>query len=1509
MHVLIFGALASTVCGVIGTRVAQATSDTVAAHAASAAGTAAPAAGDLSFSPMLGLPAGDVGLIGSASSESAGETWAQGEVGAVPATVGGQTISNQQVLLRYTDSQGDWQIVPLDNSAGSQISFQWTASRVTPQGGLALIGEPANATGSGQQTLVTRAPGGAFAAASAPPSSVLQSGEQLYSTSGSNNPLLATIEDGSGVAAFVVPYQTSSATAAPGVLRFAQNAWTREPVCSTYTPGTGGAAGTCAPVPAGYTPLALAAASGSSAWLLASTTAQPLQLFQRQTESDGTVAWVAVKPNSFLVNASASKPSGESVQALGTDSPMLTATTQGVWVDATLGGSTSGSATTLIAADSDNAVLGTWCYPQSLCPGATGSLGAQLTSGYASTAWAGSGSSDPGSRVITGVGSGATLLVLDNGASSFQYTVGIGAFGGASGDVGPGSEAIVSSAASGGAAFSTVGQGWLGVGATSGGAQLYQVNSSGGSADQLSSWPVTFEKPLLAVASQPGAAVGAAGSEALAVGLNGEISWYKQSEGWQPDYLYNSAGVAQTPNLRGVAWPEAGRAYAVGDNGAMWLWQSTTDLWEPDPAAPIGNTANFNAIAFDPDDPDVGYAVGNQGTLLAYGKTWTQVSLPTAVQDANFTSVTFAGSEAIVGYEQPISGGNGYLTGGLLVNDGSGWQVDQSAQALLESEPAQTGGEGAYRDDAIFKVSGLSDGGAVAAGPGVLIERDSASGSWHFSSEPLPEAANVSALAAYQGSDGKTQALVSIDTGLFPDTALPWIDVDDPTISTAAGSLPTILEDPNPISDFGYVLRQTAAGWHDLERGASRAGARPDAVLALDVSADGSEGWAVGGTTAYTPSQTISAVGQTAGVMRFGAGASSPGQNTSSLNSSDGQVTFALGGDANCYGACADDADDAIGPDIWTTAALKTASSVNGLRGFLWAGGRLGNTLTGTSTSGLSADAMARELDRYGQLLSSASIPVHAAISYGDVNSNSSVSAFAAALGSAAPIGETLSGTAPPPSGTAAYAFQSTGSGGAVDVIALDFASATGGDSYTLSSAQLSWLRSELDAANLAGAPAIVLGAADLASSNASNYASDASAVASALASGGASAYLFDSPGDNLAETIRSGGTSIPAYGSGSLGTEDDSTVGNADGYFGAHGFLLVNVDAAKRDATTNVAPVTAELIPSISALSIDAVNGTLLRRSQVALFDAAARIPPTGEFESVVTPAYVSIPETCNGSLCNEFIAPQYTFTSSNPDIGDFVEQDPASTSSTAVYLKNGNPVADSHSGLFCAYNAGTTTITVSTGGLSYSEAVTIQGGSVAQPCRTVPLTNPPVLAPQIETGFAAGSGHPHLVSSSTPIAPPSAPPSPSPSAVPVPHPVPAPVSSSLPVLPVQPFTFYDVPSIIPPTAPSNLRPTPPSGTAEVQGQSPVSQNIELLEDEREHQSATQSVHHMVAYDPDGQNGIPLWPLALIPALALAAASVRRPRRRGQLLQERMATVRICDSQIRDDGHRRGVR
>ena len=42
----------------------------------------------------------------------------------------------------------------------------------------------------------------------------------------------------------------------------------------------------------------------------------------------------------------------------------------------------------------------------------------------------------------------------------------------------------------------------------------------------------------------------------------------------------------------------------------MWLWRGETGLWERDPATPINFSDNLLGIAFDPDEPARGYAVG-----------------------------------------------------------------------------------------------------------------------------------------------------------------------------------------------------------------------------------------------------------------------------------------------------------------------------------------------------------------------------------------------------------------------------------------------------------------------------------------------------------------------------------------------------------------------------------------------------------------------------------------------------------------------------------------------------------------------------------------------------------------------------------------------------------------------------------------------------------------------------------------------------------------------------------
>ena len=151
----------------------------------------------------------------------------------------------------------------------------------------------------------------------------------------------------------------------------------------------------------------------------------------------------------------------------------------------------------------------------------------------------------------------------------------------------------------------------------------------------------------------------------------------------------------------------------------MWIWQSATDLWEPDPAAPLdGFQGNLLGIAFSPSNPALGYAVGTQGTLLRYDKTWTQETLPADVAGNNLTSVAFAGGQALV-----AAGSN------VLENNGSGWTVDQGVRTLLASLPNKP---------SILAVAGLPDGGAIAAGHDVVLERDSLSSPWRVSDQPLP---------------------------------------------------------------------------------------------------------------------------------------------------------------------------------------------------------------------------------------------------------------------------------------------------------------------------------------------------------------------------------------------------------------------------------------------------------------------------------------------------------------------------------------------------------------------------------------------------------------------------------------------------------------------------------------------------------------------------------------------------------------------------------------------------
>jgi hypothetical protein len=1409
------------------------------------AASSSPAASALSFQPQLGLPGG-VSMFGASPGQAPGEVWATASIGAVPATADGRQIKDAAVLLRHAQGSG-WQIVPVLDVQGASLDFAGTP-QATYNGGVAMLG-------AGSSTILTHDPTGAFEQApipeacskspctSGPPGAVLEKGESLSDR-------LAAIDEESGhTGALIVPEHLSSA--APGVLHYDGTQWTREPICTLYTVG---ATEPCAHA-TGLTARALAASSPRNAWLLATGTGGSLLLFKRTVVAGSdTPVWELGGPASWA-------PSGDTVSAR-TSGQMLTVTSQGVWVDAALRTPAVHKAdlSLLLDASSPSTVLGTWCYPQSTC--GQGSLGAPLPEEYASFAWPGAG--DEGTRIVVGLEGGALLRFQK--AGNFQYIVG---GGGASPD----------------AAFASPEEGWIVTPGGQDGAKVEQV-SAGPQAPALGAeqaWPLPFRRPLLAIAPQPGTTPGESNAQALAVGEQGQIARYIPEEGWTPEFLYNGAGVVQTPTLRGIAWPEPNRAYAVGDEGAMWLWRSETGLWEPDPAAPLSFHANLTAIAFSPLDPAIGYAVGKQGTLLAYDKTWSRQAPPPGLEQANFTSIAFAGGQALATYRMVIANAKGEAeeVGGLIVNNGSGWEIDSSAQALLAELPNPS-------ESVLSKVAGLPDGGAVAAGPGVVIERDSPSTSWRFSREPLPEAQNISALSAIRvGTEVRALVSIDLDPQSNPNNSEPGsileLDQVPPPISGQPFGL--IAPDPPPVT--GYLLHETAEGWQDLEQQAYPL-ARPlnsinldlpnwpDAVLALDVDPSGGEGWAVGGQTGGLVDKSKRSgsqlVAQTAAALRLGPGPAPPQANGAPISTAAGESTFAVGGDAQCAGPCADLVNEGVGPEASLSHAISTAGSIPGLHAFLYTGSRIAE---GAGRS-LGAEEFTREMQAYGSDLSGAGIlPVHVAPSPSDIDPAGGLSTFASVLGADAGEGAGFSKF----SGTGAYAFDSPGNGGTVRVIVLDYSTSA------LAPGELGWLAEQLSLAKdegpkSEGIPAIVMGSADIVKANAPNHAADAAAVEQVLLNDGASAYLFDSPGENRREQIGSSSNHIPAFGTGTLGYVPAPV--RPEEFLGASGLLLLSVNVAGRNTATNRAEVNATLTPNISKLAIDPTDGTLLRRSQVALFQALARRPLGGvelldddsSAEELAPNPYVPIPEKCIGANCGAFLEPEYTFSSSDIETGNFVEPEPNSLNPRAVLQgSNGKPIADPHSGLFCAFNAGATTVSITVGGLTYSLRVTVQAGSAEQPCGTVPLNNPSTVAVSASAPVGAPPPSTPPASSPTPVSVTPPPLVLAPASVPPAPPIVGPPPPPFFVKPLTPVALVAVPLVPPPVL---ARPIPPSGAAEVAVFSPAVAPEEKREEEEAVESARNS---MAIYDPEEKSPPPLPLIALIVIAAGTGAGIRRTR------------------------------
>lgn len=1508
------------------------------------AGTAQPPiSGDDTFEPQLGVPASEVVAFGSSTGENEGETWAYGAIGQTPVYVEGKPYSNQFALLQRTAGEPSWKVLPLPESPASArgpIEYGALAGQATLDGGVVLL--------SGQHVIVRdpgRSPSVALTPGEAGNPEALANGESMLPSSASGErtvPYAAIEESGGHVGVLIAPYhdggkQSSSGQpeTQPGVLHYdGGDHWTRESIeaegeqrshFDALAMSCSGSAG------------APEASSPENCWLLASygTPGQERLALYRRARSSEPSGWRwRPQPVTDQLLGTEPLPSNVSLTPLGQGAQMLTATTQGVWVDFDAhvsGQPTPVSITKLVLTPTEAAakasVGGTWCFPTgTVC---SDSLGAPLPAEYRSFAWPGASSSDPGTRVITGLPYGAMLQLA---GGSFSYTVGDGGEPGNKGRGGaalyPGSQGRVEGVIADGVIEHDEGRDHEGQ------SPVVVLTTHASEGNQLHEESVPFRQPLLAVAQAPGSAPGNPNAEALAVGVSGQIGRFVPGDGWQPEALLNAEHkpVEHQPNLRGVAWPEPDRAYAVGDKGEMWMWMKATGYWVPDPAKPFNFKWNLTAIAFQPGDPQLGFAVGKQGSLLKYGKSWEEITKQAVKKESarleselkleewrlNFTSIAFAGDEAIASYRYVVE--NSYEAGGLIVynddpicehedqqleqegkhllaDERACWHADASAAALLAKQTSPS-------DTVLSKVAGLSDGGAVAAGPDLVIERESAQAPWQLSQQPLPEAQNVSALAAYREPNGPVRAIASIDLDrdLNPNISSPVdqgpFSGDTPVLAPGQPP-PEIPADPLPNS--GYVLKQTATGWNDMEHEALPVTAeqvdlprRPTPVFALSISENGAEGLAVGGQTYDSTGLGPEPKGETAGAMRYPTASQPSEASPGPIATSVGQLSLVIGGEADCEVRCANLANEHIGADVWLAHAVQTASKVSGARAFVYLGAR--------ATQGPGAEALeaySREAPRFEELLKG----LEALPAYVDP------STFHAALTTGAPGQPQPCGCEP---GANAYAVTVTGTNateGKVRLIMLDFSGAGVGKG------QQQWLEKELQSAYKGGdgtEPAIVTGRDSLGFSQSGlvTVAPEAEAISRILVQGHADAYFFDDTSVNVRTAVEYRGKTIPAYGTGTLGPNEQGESAYKDELHSS-ALLVASVNAAS-------GAVSVKAVPNIGQLSLHALGGVLLNRSHQALFEGLARRPLAGIAAggnsgngTIIYPSmYDPIPADCQGPNCAFEVPLEYTFTSSKPDIGGFVVHEASSASPEEVQLNakeepipdeprnarrelnsgdrfnenaKGEPVNErgevvpaAQSALFCAYNEGATVITITTGGLSYSMPVTVQGGSAEHPCGTVPLENPP---PRYEP-----TTEPFVVPNMTGGLPPTVNPQISSLAPPPPpkaaHPKPAVPQAARALLLSTPAALVPIPFAPLPPAPNLPRPTPPSGTAQVPSQSPVSQQVSVAEREEEVEGAFQHVHNMAAYGRHSENeSIPSWSIALV-IIAVVAAAGLRPRR-----------------------------
>ncbi len=1400
------------------------------------------------------VPATHVSLLGAIAGSPDGETWAYGFTTAPPATVDGAPLTytapaggdGQLVLLEYTDTTG-WQIADvLRNADGSAYALSSPLMTGNVSGAMTVSGEAWIAVAqNGEVSLFHREPGGEFVLDTANN----DSDARAMSTLGSA-PTIVLGED-SGDVAYGVAYDTEQSA---GSVR--TNAGTVNTRLKYAVLVDGSWTVSTAPLPASYVPQsedtvtlkALAPTGPGTGWGVFAVTPQfstslvPEPLFLGSFAPGNT--WTETTTGLDALDLTGNFAVGAPVQVTAL---ALSSDADGVWISATLQSTLDASETVVALFDpSTGHVTGSWCGSAVLAE--SRGCGEPLDANHPATV--------PDAAFSTAAGTVAVALPGENAQDSGSGPgfIDVYAYGQWTSVAAPGFSQNLASTTSE-ALFNGPQSGWL-----SGTYSLAQITSQAPTSP-LAIWPQANANTLVSVALPPaGAGIGTSG--ALAVGLDGVALHYDASAGWLVDAVPVDARSA---DLLGVAFDGPDSAVAVGSFGTILDWNGSA--WSADPQSTEVTQYQLNAVAFASDGE--GWAVGDEGTILHFdGTAWSPEQLDAADSGSDLSSVTVAGDSVYA------------LAGGDLIernSDGTWSRVDPS---LLPASLAS---------GALSLVSGLADGGLVAAGPSLVLIKQNASSNLAYSAQPID--GNPVALSAFRDrSTGQVGAFVSV----APPAHLNPGESDFP-----AGD--------------GELLKLTGSELLDLSESQYPnttvpldGAAEPDPVLAVAAALDGSAAWAVGG---YAGTPTASGLGsdlpvqsrptgwQTASIWRYDAGGSATApslqQAQVTINALPGVVSFAFFSSPLCEDECA--AVDNAQPDVnleGAAAEIAAFAQQPGGPAFAVLGGDAVGPIDG-NLDGRVVDLA--NIQRYLSGLGSVPLyPVYGSLDGVSTDADPAQPWTQAFAQEPAPfgLGALPAGITPLSAGGSNdgvnlyYSFAVTQNGGTLMVIVLDNAA---GSLEASAPGQTAWLDGQLVAGRAAGLPMVVFCAEPLNSAATTGHASDADQVGALLADNGVLAVFttsITSLGAGTNPTLDSmsmipgnagpDAPQIPEYEGASLGYQNPSNNGVL--------WYFVSVD-------TNADTVNLQGIPVIQSLALEPLSGLTVPQSSTLSFAAvgerpAGTIPSNADSTGIGYENYVSIP----AAGCSSCVTPSYTFTSQIPGIGTFVQ--PAGIGSLFPLLDaNGNPIRSSKSGLFCAFNAGTTLVSVTSGLLTAQLPVTVESGEIGEPCGTV-IFPPDIITQDVAgpTVYVTSTSAPGQLNVGVPISPSVAlpfvlpaitiPPPPPPTVVAAPAPAPPPLPVVVPVIVPQQVAAI-VPTlaaalvplaVVPPIAPP-ITPVPPGGAT-----APAQSTAKREERARKH--ASQSAY---VIRPAGTSAdlwfFPAVGITGLIAIVLAASGLAGPR------------------------------